>query len=345
MTATVVELLEEPPDLPVDQVARIGLELLQEQTEILQRNKLVENELVDSKEEISQLKHVISYKDLLLQSYMRDESASPSPSMEAQTENGDNPQIDADLLYEKLCELQRENADLRRGQQILHERVGAMSGELHCVKEQMMQVSEDLRKTVDVVAQQQEEIDSLRSHMSILQQRNNSITSELEELQENLLYTSESQRELKEEVSGLEKAYKDILVSIDDTRQKYHSLSLSMEDSSIVHSFNMECDENYFENFDETLDKSNGNDLTVPVNVPTESSPLPTIKKPRPQSDVKINETSKFGPREPVARRVSTGTQFTNEEPVEGTISMGKPGVPGTTDLETALRKLSNHQS
>nr|CAB3267214.1 trafficking kinesin-binding protein 1-like [Phallusia mammillata] len=372
----VTDLLEER-ERDLELAARIGQTLLVKNKAIAQQKESLEVQLAEAMEEASQLRHEINRKENLLHIYTYDES--PSPTKDLQRSERVSPQDHVELLHDKIKQLEEDNAVLKEEQQTLQDeannldekenllivntvgQLGTLHDELRSANEQISNISEELSRRNDEASKQQEEIDSLLAHILKLQQRYNNLTSEHEELQQDLSSANMSQKDLCDAVMSLENKYKDVLTVLDQTRRETHNLTMNsnsmLSDDGIEMSYDTKIPFHHSlaaELENSALDTSTSSPRHSQE--PSTSAPRPrrsidnrtleTIKVANKKPSVSVedlDEDSKSKPNRPAFLINSETKPYPKslQIPAGSSFPMGKPGVPGTADLEEALRKLT----
>ncbi|XP_069490611.1 huntingtin-associated protein 1 isoform X2 [Ambystoma mexicanum] len=219
----VTNLLEEK-ERDLELAARIGQSLLKQNRNLTERNEFLEEQLEVATEEIAQLRHEVSRRDILLQLYSNttEESEPTSSSVTPLRRNASSFALQTgfhlDTLQQKLKGLEEENLKLRsEATTIVSETCEYEDQEellmLECV-EQFSEASREVGLLAEKLAQkgednnrQKEEISKLLAQIVDLQQKCRSCSSENDELQQHLNDEKEMKRRLNTELQDIQEKY------------------------------------------------------------------------------------------------------------------------------------------
>ncbi|XP_056591004.1 trafficking kinesin-binding protein 1 isoform X2 [Triplophysa dalaica] len=218
----VTHLLEEK-ERDLELAARIGQSLLNQNKELTERNKLLDEQLEIAQEEVAQLRHELSMRDDLLHFYASTEDLEHATESVLRKDiqiRGDSSTclssyVNYDFLQQKLKGLEDENFKLRsEADEITFETnnyeeqeqrlMMVCVDELSSVNKQVVSLSEELARRVEDSLRQQEEISVLLGQIVDLEQRCKGLTSENEELTQHLNASREIQSQLKTELKDLQ---------------------------------------------------------------------------------------------------------------------------------------------
>ncbi|EMP28686.1 Trafficking kinesin-binding protein 1 [Chelonia mydas] len=359
--------------------ARIGQSLLKKNKSLTERNEFLEEQVEHIREEVSQLRHELSMKDELLQFYTsaaeesEPESICSTPVIAAFRWSMCNMIHEAIVLF-FACQLKTETITYEEKEQQL---VNDCVKELRDANIQISSISEELAKKTEDAARQQEEITHLLSQIVDLQKKAKSCAVENEELVQHLGAAKDAQRQLTAELRELEDKYAECMEMLHEAQEelknlrnktmpnaisrRYHSLGLFPMDSlaaEIEGSMRKELQLDEPDSPDVTHQKRvfetvrNINQVVKqrsltpsPMNIPgsNQSSAMNSVissctSTPRSSfyggdisNNVIDNKTNSI-----ILETESSdiGNEDKNKKP-------GTPGTPGSSDLETALRRLS----
>ncbi|TRY90692.1 hypothetical protein DNTS_002894 [Danionella cerebrum] len=233
----VTHLLEEK-ERDLELAARIGQSLLKQNKALTDRNKLLDEQLESTKEEIAQLRHELSMREDLLHFYASTEDlehATETLLIRNDSSSSLSNYINYDFLQQKLKGLEEENFKLRsEANELTYETDNYEEQEqrlmMVCVEElssankQVVSLSEDLARKVEDSLRQQEEISNLLGQIVDLEQRCKGLTSENEELTQHLNASRESHSQLKSELKELQERYSECEDMLHEAREDIKNL-------------------------------------------------------------------------------------------------------------------------
>ncbi|TRY90693.1 hypothetical protein DNTS_002894 [Danionella cerebrum] len=234
---SVTHLLEEK-ERDLELAARIGQSLLKQNKALTDRNKLLDEQLESTKEEIAQLRHELSMREDLLHFYASTEDlehATETLLIRNDSSSSLSNYINYDFLQQKLKGLEEENFKLRsEANELTYETDNYEEQEqrlmMVCVEElssankQVVSLSEDLARKVEDSLRQQEEISNLLGQIVDLEQRCKGLTSENEELTQHLNASRESHSQLKSELKELQERYSECEDMLHEAREDIKNL-------------------------------------------------------------------------------------------------------------------------
>jgi len=371
----VTSLLEEK-ERDLELAAHIGQTLLMKNKTVLEENEILEEKLEKAMEEASQLKHEISRKDRLITMYAENEN---SPT-EQSHERALNAKLAANLenLQKKIKELEEENESLIDRQNDLQDesknmrnkeehlitetinQINYLKSEIQGANEQIQIVTEELMKRNQEAMFQQDNIKLLIDEMRYLQDKHAGLSEKHEELQRSLNKAYNSQFRLSQEVQTLEDKYREVLQMLDDPMFPVSGVR-SNNDHGLK---GVEQHKSIFEEFSELdssvkLDFSQGNSyhpdipscsridkndvhnnkgdymktLESTKNINKLKNSHSNVYKQRRPSDIVIEKDNRVN----VVKSPSLSSIISGLETPE----IGRPGVPGTKDLDVAVKKLN----
>jgi len=371
----VTSLLEEK-ERDLELAAHIGQTLLMKNKTVLEENEILEEKLEKAMEEASQLKHEISRKDRLITMYAENEN---SPT-EQNHERALNAKLAANLenLQKKIKELEEENENLIDRQTDLQDesknmrnkeehlitetinQINYLKSEIQGANEQIQIVTEELMKRNQEAMFQQDNIKLLIDEMRYLQDKHAGLSEKHEELQRSLNKAYNSQFRLSQEVQTLEDKYREVLQMLDDPMFPVSGVR-STNDQSLK---GVEQHKSIFEEFSEldssvkldfslgssyhpdipSCSRSNKNDvpynkgdymkmLESTKNINNLKNSHSNVDKQSRPNDIVIEKDYKVN----VVKSPSLSSILSGLETPE----IGRPGVPGTKDLDVAVKKLN----
>ncbi|XP_076368434.1 trafficking kinesin-binding protein 1-like isoform X4 [Tachypleus tridentatus] len=368
----VTKLLEEKEG-DLELAARIGQTLLEKNKDLQQKNEQLEHELTIANENITQLRHDLALKNGLLQIYTQDldtDSESGSPTM-CQFAASCAKKWNFTAVIQSVSIEEEEKKEM----QLINDFVK----ELNYLRVQNVSIQEDLAKKVDDNYRQQEEITHLLTQAIDLQRKVRSLTTENEELQTSLQTSKECQNELSQELIDIKEKYAELADAFQELQEEVrkvcrnrlpkakrwtfeHSSSLINPDSlasELESSVNPDSD-GYIS--DEKMSRNKRVFQTVKV------AGKSKFIRSRRQDSGRAPYTPDMSPHlcppktsQPASLTVWSRTSFMNDGSLSDSesayadsyqtdddgqfssiSSLGRPGAPGSTDLEAALRRMSS---
>ncbi|XP_057218296.1 trafficking kinesin-binding protein 1 isoform X3 [Triplophysa rosa] len=238
----VTHLLEEK-ERDLELAARIGQSLLNQNKELTERNKLLDEQLEIAQEEVAQLRHELSMRDDLLHFYASTEDLEHATEsvlrndiqIRSDSSTCLSSYVNYDFLQQKLKGLEDENFNLRSEADELtfetsnyeeqEQRLMMVCvDELSTVNKQVGSLSEELARRVEDSLRQQEEISVLLGQIVDLEQRCKGLTSENEELTQHLNASREIQSQLKTELKELQERYSECEDMLHEAREDIKNL-------------------------------------------------------------------------------------------------------------------------
>eukprot|EP00062_Callorhinchus_milii_P024237 gi/632983954/ref/XP_007908902.1/ PREDICTED: trafficking kinesin-binding protein 1-like [Callorhinchus milii] len=369
----VTHLLEEK-ERDLELAARIGQSLLKQNHSLTQRNEVLEEQLQQTLEEISQLKHELLMRDDLLQLYTdTTEDSDPNPTHSTAlpwnaSASSLHSFVQLDFLQQKLQGLEEENSRLRH-----QVPVGPTHPDTHTPhrlsNNQLAMVSEELARKVEDCTRQQEEISRLLAHIVNLKQKCKACTTENEELSQHMASLRGSREQLKSELWELKERYAECKGFLQEAQEeiknlrnkcmpnssinRYHTVPVFPMDSiaaeiegtmrkglhgdSAALLENVNCSRRVFETV-RAANQAGKSRSQLPQNIPgsSHSSAAPS----RVSSRITTPRTSFYGSESSI-EVAEDKTPSLNDENKDAERKLGTPGTPGCRDLEVALQRLS----
>ncbi|XP_070187850.1 trafficking kinesin-binding protein 1-like isoform X2 [Littorina saxatilis] len=369
----VTRLLEEK-ERDLELAARIGQTLLSKNKELASRGDSLDEQIGFANDKIAQLKHDLSMKDELLKFYCQD-LQEQSPGDYCPGDGATNlSKVNIEMLQRKVGTLEEENIHLRLESAQLHADTDCLEEkekklvedclqQLAEVNGQVETFAEELKHKTEESSRLKEEMTGLLAQLADLHKRVRQLTIENMDLTEKLQASQESQKRLTKELSDQHDRYDELFEMLEEaqdelrghrnrgnpkaTRHLYASShfgstcgmdSLASELESSLH--NQECEDQdkkdrrarswkIFETARaarKAASKSS-RDSSVRMSVSTCS-----IQDPNSQMPSTVNSDNDS---------FSDGYSADMDSMYGSSSELGRPGIPGSNDLESALRRLA----
>ncbi|KAL8620542.1 hypothetical protein ACOMHN_066965 [Nucella lapillus] len=368
----VTRLLEEK-EHDLELAARIGQTLLSKNKELSCRGDTLDEQLIHANDKINQLKHDLSMKDELLRFYCEDlQDQSPTDG----SPNVGPPnlsRLNLGLLQNKVHTLEEENltlhlesAQLRSDTEACEEKekklVEDCLQQLAEVNEQMETFAGELRLKTEESCRHKEEITALLAQVADLHKRVRQLTVENMDLAEKLQASLESQRQLTKQLSGQQDRYDELFEMLEEaqdelrghrsrnkpkaTRHLYVSAALP-QGAAAINSLASELQNSMQQVEEERTEQRERRARSWKV--------FETARAAR-KAASKSSQDSSSSVRMSTSVTNSLTTSITNSDSesfnsdgysadmdsIYGSSSeLGRPGIPGSNDLESALRRLA----
>ncbi|XP_050418566.2 trafficking kinesin-binding protein 1 isoform X3 [Patella vulgata] len=228
----VTRLLEEK-ERDLELAARIGTTLLDKNRDLESRTENLEEQLTSANEKVSQLRHDVSMKDELLRVYCQDFENDGIEAPQASPQEGgfSLSVVKVEGLHKKVKSLEDENLSLRlETAQLKSDTCDMEEKEKKLVEDCLQQLSEvnqqvetfaeELSKKSDDNIRQKEEITTLLSQVVDLQKRVRSLTIENMELSKHLQASQESQRKLTKELGMMQDRYDELFELLEEANDE-----------------------------------------------------------------------------------------------------------------------------
>ena len=254
------------------------------------------------------------------------------------------------------------------------EQLSVLQSDLKMANSQILAVTDELNKRDTESNKQQGDISLLLKQITELQSKHAHLITEHEELQQQLHDANSSQFELSQEVQTLENKYQDVLGMLDDTREEmkiFRDSTLPSEADStefeLSHGWNtpipyenslaaeLKSSEQLFDSISE-LDESIADDKDRPsllnYTYPSASTSKAerSILKTVHYANIR-KEATNDSPNISMSRSLPLTLQkssvahkqkvLTENTTSLDSPSLGQPGIPGTSDLQRAIEKLT----
>ncbi|XP_071149493.1 trafficking kinesin-binding protein 1-like isoform X2 [Mytilus edulis] len=375
-----VNRLLEEKERDLELAARIGQTLLTKNQELETKNEGLEEHLSAVVDKVNQLKHEVILKDGLLQAFTEYEGGiSPcddSLSDDSLHSSGvKSLQKKCETLEQENVKLKLETAQLSADTYELEEKESKLVND--ClqqfveVKKDLEHYVEELTKKTEENGAQKEEITNLLGQIVDLQRKVKVQTAENLELQKHLEASQNTQRFLTREISELKDKHDELVALYEDAQEEVRQVRRKQKPGAVRHNYmsssllSLPSDSLASE-----LETSLKGDMEYPKGYsPTERKVhnwkvFETVKAAKKSgsrcssirsgshlgaSNYSLNDSIESAP---VSNRSSMYFSDLESGPSDATgsdldglygtrHSLGRPGIPGSNDLETALRKLS----
>ncbi|XP_076089486.1 trafficking kinesin-binding protein 1-like isoform X2 [Mytilus galloprovincialis] len=375
-----VNRLLEEKERDLELAARIGQTLLTKNQELETKNEGLEEHLSAVVDKVNQLKHEVILKDGLLQAFTEYEGGI-SPSDDSLSDDSlhssgvKSLQKKCETLEQENVKLKLETAQLSADTYELEEKESKLVND--ClqqfveVKKDLEHYVEELTKKTEENGAQKEEITNLLGQIVDLQRKVKVQTAENLELQKHLEASQNTQRFLTREISELKDKHDELVALYEDAQEEVRQVRRKQKPGAVRHNYmsssllSLPSDSLASE-----LETSLKGDMEYPKGYsPTERKVhnwkvFETVKAAKKSgsrcssirsgshlgaSNYSLNDSIESAP---VSNRSSMYFSDLESGPSDATASdldglygtrhsLGRPGIPGSNDLETALRKLS----
>ncbi|XP_041374534.1 trafficking kinesin-binding protein 1-like isoform X3 [Gigantopelta aegis] len=367
----VTHLLEEK-ERDLELAARIGQTLLEKNKELVERQDLLEESLAHANEKANQLRHDLSMKEELLRAYFDDDSEYSDCSTPGEAPKGLHAGIE--LLQKKVIQLEEDNVQLRLDSTQLKTATSDFEEKEKKLVEDCLQqmaevniqvdcFAEELERKTEESTRQKEEIRAHLAKMADLQKRVRNLTVENMELSKHLHASQECQRKLTKELGYQHDQYDELMELLTTAQEELKTLRVKQRpgvtrqylSSSLLN----------------RLNDSLASELETSIR--QEQSPAERRKQ-----SWKIFETARAAKKASSKKRFSSSTSlsqtgadssdteqrkgamfsFSDTESVKSdgysadndsiygsTCNLGRPGIPGSNDLEASLKRLALQRS
>ncbi|XP_076451503.1 trafficking kinesin-binding protein 1-like isoform X2 [Babylonia areolata] len=363
----VTRLLEEK-ERDLELAARIGQTLLTKNKELSCRGDTLDEQLTHANEKINQLRHDVAVKDELLKLYCEDlQDQSPgdgSPGVGTTNLS----KINLDLLQKKVQILEEENltlrfesAQLRSDTESYEEKekklVEDCLQQLGEVNQQVETFAEELRMKTEESSRQKEEMTSVLSQVADLHKRVRQLTIENMDLSEKLQASHESQRQLTKQLSGQQDKYDELFEMLEEAQDElrghrnrntpkarchlYASAALQ-QGSGALDSLASEL-QNSMQQEDEEKRERRARSWKV---FETARAARKAASKSSHDSSVRMSTSVSDSQTASMVNSdsesfYSDGYSADMDSICGSSTELGRPGIPGSNDLESALKRLA----
>ena len=374
-----VNRLLEEKERDLELAARIGQTLLTKNQELVDKNENLEEQLSSVVDKVKQLKHEVILKDGLLQAFT-DYEGGITPSDESSEDTVQSQGVKSlkkkvECLEEENIKLKLETTQLCAETSDYEEKEAKLVSD--CLQ-QFADTKKDLELYVEELSikteessAQKEEITNLLAQLVDLQRKVKVVTAENLELQKHLEAAQESQRFLTREIADLKDKHDELCMLYEDSQEEVRQLRSKQKPGSVRHNY---MSSSLLSIPSDSLASELESSLKGDIEYPKGCSPaerkvhswkvFETVKAAKKSgsrcssvrssscmgvSNYSLNDSVDSAP---ISNRSSMYFSDVDSGPSEsagsdldglyGTRSnLGRPGIPGSNDLETALRKLS----
>ncbi|XP_005111853.1 uncharacterized protein LOC101863557 [Aplysia californica] len=230
----VTRLLEEK-ERDLELAARIGQTLLSKNKDLSSRTETLEEQLVNANDKVSQLRHDLSMKDELLRIYNEDLELENNGHTTPTNDSKGLSLPNVDFLQKKVHTLEDENLNLRlESAQLKADTDSYEEKEKKLVEDCIQQIAE-LNQQVESLAEelhakaeenghQKEEITGFLSQITDLQKKMRKLTLENMDLHEKLTASTESQRRLTKELGSMQDKYDELFEMLEEAQDELRVL-------------------------------------------------------------------------------------------------------------------------
>ncbi|XP_055870744.1 trafficking kinesin-binding protein 1-like isoform X4 [Biomphalaria glabrata] len=366
----VTRLLEEK-ERDLELAARIGQTLLSKNKELSNRTESLEDQLTQANDKVNQLRHDLSMKEELLRFYNEDlelqHGADVTPN-EKPTHG-----INVDFLERKVKNLEDENLNLRLESAQLKSETDNLEEkekrlvedciqQLAEVNQQVESLAEELHHKVEENNHQKEEITGFLAQIAELQKKIRLLTLDNMDLHEKLTASQESQRRLTKELGSMQDKYDELLEMLEETQdelriakgkhkvkasgQHHHSAfaiptdSLASElETSLQQELSQSTRRAQSWKVFETARAAKRAAAKAAERESTSSTRMSLLSVPTSHNESDSQNQSAY-PSD-VESFASDGYSADMDSLYGSNPELGRPGIPGSNDLESALKRLA----
>uniref|UniRef100_A0A8D3EE27 Trafficking kinesin-binding protein 2-like n=1 Tax=Scophthalmus maximus TaxID=52904 RepID=A0A8D3EE27_SCOMX len=349
-------------DKDLELAARIGQSLLQRNNLLQERNEALEEQLVQTLDQVHQLQHELSQKDELLRmvASASEESETDSnvstPLLKPKSSGGTATAALSQLesLQGKLQELEEENLTLRsEARQLKRDTITYEEKEQQlvsdCVKElresntHMVSLSDELSQKNEELLRHQEEIAQLLSQIVELQHRVKELALEKEELRIHLQASKDAQRQLTAELNELAERNAECVEMLHESQEEIRELRSKNTPASGMRrhlSYGLYPMDSLAAEIEGTMRR----ELSVEEETAfqdqrvSQKRVFQTVRSVNASSSRPASATPPI-PGSGQSSLVMTAQPFESNQGEE--VRLGQPGCPGSNDLTRALHRLS----
>ncbi|XP_046555440.1 trafficking kinesin-binding protein 1-like isoform X2 [Haliotis rubra] len=373
-------MLEEK-ERDLELAARIGQTLLEKNKDLTERSDILEEQLSATNDKVSQLRHDVSMKDELLKFYCQDydNEAESDASSPGESKGFNLKLVNIDSLQKKVSSLEEENVHLKvESSQLKSETANYEEKEKKLVEDCLSQLAEvnmqvetfaeECARKSEESARQKEEITALLAQVVDLQKRVRCLTIENMELSKHLQASQESQRKLTKELGYRQDKYDELLEVLADaqeelktlrgkqrpgvSRQYLSSSLLNVPSDSLASELelSLRSDLDYPKGFSPSERKAHNWKIFETAKAAKKAS-----KKSPNSASPGSNSLSPSGAESDSASGLNSkraSFYMSETESADGYSAdldslhgsnpdLGRPGIPGSNDLETSLKRLA----
>ncbi|XP_059177188.1 trafficking kinesin-binding protein 1-like isoform X3 [Physella acuta] len=366
----VTRLLEEK-ERDLELAARIGQTLLSKNKELSSRSETLEEQLTLANERVNQLRHDLSMKDELLRFYNEDLEYN-HPGEVTPNEKPPHDGINVDFLKKKVETLEDENLNLRLESAQLKSTTDSYEEkekklvedciqQLAEVNHQVESLAEELHEKCEECLHQKEEITIFLGQIAELQTKIRKLTLDNMDLHEKLTASTESQRRLTKELGSMQDKYDELLEMMEEATdelrilrgrhkvrangQHHHSAyaiptdSLASElETSLQQELSQSNRRAQSWKVFETARAAKRAATKAAQREVMSSTRMSVMALPSQSGNTSQNQSTYPSDVESIA---SDGYSADMDSLYGSNPELGRPGIPGSNDLESALKRLA----
>ncbi|KAK0044826.1 trafficking kinesin-binding protein 1 [Biomphalaria pfeifferi] len=366
----VTRLLEEK-ERDLELAARIGQTLLSKNKELSNRTESLEDQLTQANDKVNQLRHDLSMKEELLRFYNEDLELQHGADVTPNEKPAHG--INVDFLERKVKNLEDENLNLRLESAQLKSETDNLEEkekrlvedciqQLAEVNQQVESLAEELHHKVEENNHQKEEITGFLAQIAELQKKIRLLTLDNMDLHEKLTASQESQRRLTKELGSMQDKYDELLEMLEETQdelriakgkhkvkasgQHHHSAfaiptdSLASElETSLQQELSQSTRRAQSWKVFETARAAKRAAAKAAERESTSSTRMSLLSVPTSHNESDSQNQSAY-PSD-VESFASDGYSADMDSLYGSNPELGRPGIPGSNDLESALKRLA----
>ncbi|CAL1548102.1 unnamed protein product [Lymnaea stagnalis] len=367
----VTRLLEEK-ERDLELAARIGQTLLSKNNELTTRSEILEEQLTLANDRVNQLRHDLSMKDELLRFYNEDlelqHGADVTPN-EKPASGG----INVDFLEKKVKTLEDENLNLRLETAQMKSTTDSFEEkekrlvedciqQLGEVNQQVEALAEELHQKCEESAHQKEEITCFLAQIADLQKKIRKLTLDNMDLHEKLTASTESQRRLTKELGSMQDKYDELLEMLEEAQDElrvmrskhkvrangqHHHSAFAIPNDSLASELETSLQQELSQSnrraqswkVFETARAAKRAAAKAAEREALSSTRMSVLSVPTLESDSTSQGQSTY-PSD-VESFASDGYNADMDSLYGSNTELGRPGIPGSNDLESALKRLA----
>ncbi|XP_071101204.1 trafficking kinesin-binding protein 1-like isoform X2 [Haliotis cracherodii] len=373
-------MLEEK-ERDLELAAKIGQTLLEKNKDLTERSDFLEEQLSSTNDKVSQLRHDVSMKDELLKFYCQDydNEAESDASTPGEGKGFNLKLVNIDSLQKKVSSLEEENVHLKvESSQLRSETANYEEKEKKLVEDCLSQLAEvnmqvetfaeECARKSEESARQKEEITALLAQVVDLQKRVRCLTIENMELSKHLQASQESQRKLTKELGYRQDKYDELLEVLADaqeelktlrgkqrpgvSRQYLSSSLLNVPSDSLASELelSLRSDLDYPKGFSPSERKAHNWKIFETAKAAKKASKKSPNSMSPGSNSLSPSGAESDSASAPNSKRASF--YMSETESADGYSAdldslhgsnpdLGRPGIPGSNDLETSLKRLA----
>ncbi|BFZ15608.1 hypothetical protein BsWGS_18646 [Bradybaena similaris] len=366
----VTHLLEEK-ERDLELAARIGQTLLSKNKELSSRVEALEEQLNQASDKVNQLRHDLSMKDELIRYYNEEdlenetgENASNSSRSGLDASGVDNLEKKVKLLEDENLNLRIESAQLKADTDSYEEKekklVEDCIQQLAEVNLQVESLAEDLHQKAEENLHYKDEANKLLGQVNDLQKKIRKLTLENMDIREKLTASTESQRKLTQELGTMQDKYDEILQMLEEAQDEltlirsreramtrghhHHSIYEDSTDSlasELENSLQQELSQSSRRNDNWKVFETARAAKRAAAKAMQRQTSSDTRMSLAPTSHQLNDSQGPLSFISDVESLASDSCSIDMDRIYESNPELGRPGIPGSNDLESALKRLA----